>query len=132
MCGAAVEGLLAGAQDVGADLVPIVLGVTVLTSEKDVSGELLGARARVAKTAGCGGLVCAGPDLSVVKAAAPGLLCVVPGTRPAGAALDDQARVATPTEALSKGAGLLVIGRVVTGAPDPVLAAQGLLASLEI
>jgi len=120
MCLAAVEGFVAGAKDVGAPFVPIALGVTVLTSEKDVSEALLSSRARVASKAGCGGVVCAAPDLGVVRAAAPGLLCVVPGTRPEGLSTHDQARVATPARALADGASLLVIGRVVTAADDPL------------
>jgi len=122
MCAAAAAGRAAGAARAGLPA-PVGLGVTVLTSEAAASPELLTARAALAAAAGLRGLVCGAPDLPAVRAAAPGLLTVVPGTRPPGAALDDQARTATPAEALAAGADLLVIGRAVTHAPDPVAAA---------
>ena len=58
------------------------------------------------------------------------ILLITPGVRPAGAAVDDQARVATPVEALRSGADLLVIGRPITGAADPGAAAAAIAASL--
>jgi orotidine-5'-phosphate decarboxylase len=60
----------------------------------------------------------------------PDITLITPGVRPAGAATQDQARVATPEEALSAGADLLVIGRPITGAPDPGAAAAGIAAAL--
>ena len=57
-------------------------------------------------------------------------LTVVPGIRPADAATQDQKRVATPAAAMAAGADILVIGRAITGAPDPAKAAQDILASL--
>jgi orotidine-5'-phosphate decarboxylase len=53
-------------------------------------------------------------------------LAVVPGIRLPGGAVHDQARVGTPAEAIAAGADLLVVGRAVTGAPDPEAAAAGL------
>ena len=64
-------------------------------------------------------MVCAAGDLPTVRAAAPGLLTVVPGIRLAGAPVHDQGRAATPEAAVAAGAGLLVVGRAVTGAGDP-------------
>ncbi|MCE2531335.1 MAG: orotidine 5'-phosphate decarboxylase, partial [Acidimicrobiia bacterium] len=90
--------------------------------------ELLAQRARGAAAAGCGGVVCATADLEAIRAAAPELLRVVPGIRPRGAAADDQARVATPTDAVAAGADVLVIGRPVTAVEDPAAAAAALLA----
>lgn len=119
MLAAGVEGLAAGADRAGLGA-PVALAVTVLTSEGDAPAELLGERVASAVSAGCGGVVCAASDLAVVRAAGPGLFTVVPGIRPAGAATDDQKRVATPAEARSQGADLLVIGRAVTADPDPV------------
>ena len=69
-------------------------------------------------------MVCAASDLSVVSKAAPGLRKVVPGIRPSDAAVDDQARVATPGVQMRAGADLLVIGRAVTAAADPEGAAR--------
>ncbi|HVC26318.1 MAG TPA: orotidine-5'-phosphate decarboxylase [Acidimicrobiales bacterium] len=129
MLAAGVAGLRAGAAE--ADVPePCALAVTVLTSDTHAPEGLLAARASAARDSGCGGVVCAATDLAVVRAAAPGLLAVVPGTRPAGAPAHDQARVATPADALAAGAGLLVVGRVVTRAGDPERAAEELVASL--
>jgi orotidine-5'-phosphate decarboxylase len=66
----------------------------------------------------------------VVRQAAPGLVTVVPGTRPAGAAANDQARIATPGEAIVLGADLLVVGRAVTAAPDSAAAAAAFVAEV--
>jgi orotidine-5'-phosphate decarboxylase len=57
-------------------------------------------------------------------------MLVTPGVRPAGSDVNDQARVATPEEAVRAGADLLVIGRPITGAADPGAAAAGIAASL--
>ncbi|HTZ09909.1 MAG TPA: orotidine 5'-phosphate decarboxylase / HUMPS family protein, partial [Acidimicrobiales bacterium] len=129
MVRAAVEGMAGGAAAAGS-VAPCVLGVTVLTSDSDAPPELLARRAALVAAAGCGGLVCAAGDLAVTRRAAPGLLTVVPGIRPPGAARDDQARAATPAEAMAAGADLLVLGRAVTGAPDPEAAAAGVLADV--
>ena len=83
MVRAAVEGMAEGAAAAGVPA-PCVLGVTVLTSDADAPPEVLGDRAALAAAAGCGGLVCAAADLAVTRAAAPGLLTVVPGIRPSG------------------------------------------------
>jgi orotidine-5'-phosphate decarboxylase len=107
---------------------PTALGVTVLTSDSEAGS--LPARLRIAVEAGCGGAVCAAPDLAEVRQLAPRLVTVVPGIRPEGTPHDDQARVATPSEALAAGADLLVIGRAVTAASDPVAAAAALVESV--
>jgi orotidine-5'-phosphate decarboxylase len=62
-----------------------------------------------------------------IKAGRPEFLVVTPGVRPAGAALDDQARIATPKDALSSGASHLVVGRPITAASDPRAAAQAIV-----
>ena len=121
---AGVEGFATGATMAGLEL-PICLGITVLTSEQADPGSLE-SRVGFAVEAGCGGVVCAASDLGAVRALGPDLLTVVPGIRPAGVGVDDQARPATPQEAVTAGAGLLVIGRAVTHASDPVLAASGI------
>ena len=58
------------------------------------------------------------------------VVLITPGVRPAGADVGDQRRVATPREALERGADLLVIGRPITAAPDPAAAAEGIAADL--
>jgi orotidine-5'-phosphate decarboxylase len=125
----AVEGLALGAADAGM-AAPVALGVTVLTSEKDAPRDVLTARAALAAFAGCGGIVCAAPDLEAVRAAAPGLLTVVPGTRLHQVVADDQARVAAPGEAIAHGADLLVVGRPVTASERPEIAAAEIAASI--
>jgi orotidine-5'-phosphate decarboxylase len=148
-----VRGAAASAAALGADLLTVhasggpamvaaaveaapamrVLAVTVLTSLDPATLDAVGQRAveeqvprlaRLAVDAGAAGIVCAPTDVAAVRAAVgPGVLLVTPGVRPAGADVGDQARVATPRAALEAGADLLVIGRPITEAADPVEAA---------
>ena len=129
MLRAGVEGLSEGARNAGFDR-PVALAVTVLTSDNDAPEHILPKRIGLAVEAGAGGVICAGTDVQLVKQLAPRLKAVVPGTRPVGVQAHDQARVTTPHEAISAGADLLVIGRAVTHAEDPVDAAKALANSL--
>jgi orotidine-5'-phosphate decarboxylase len=129
MVRAGVEGLREGAAGAGADE-PDALGVTVLTSEPEATPHLLRQRVTAGLDGGCHGFVCAVADVATVRQLAPSSLVVTPGIRPVGAPVDDQGRVATPRQAVDAGAGLLVIGRPVTSADDPVAAARALVASL--
>lgn len=122
MLRAGVDGLDDGAASAGLPQ-PVALGVTVLTSDRDAPAHILPKRVRVAVEAGCRGLVCAAGDVVEAKQYAPRLVAVVPGIRPAGVASHDQARPATPGDAIRSGADLLVIGRAVTQADDPAAAA---------
>lgn len=122
MLKAAVDGLNEGATKAGL-AAPIVLAVTVLTSDPTASEELLKERLNAALTSGCGGVVCAATDLPVIRAASADIITLVPGIRPAGVPTHDQGRVATPAQAIRDGADLLVIGRAVTNADDPASAA---------
>ncbi|MGH8871035.1 MAG: orotidine-5'-phosphate decarboxylase [Acidimicrobiia bacterium] len=110
-----------------------VLAVTVLTSldgpglaragvDKPL-GDQVEVMSRLAAGAGAEGVVCAVPEASLVRALGLGLTVVTPGIRPAGAIASDQRRVATPAEAIRQGADLLVVGRPITDAPDPVASA---------
>ncbi len=118
-----------------------VLAVTVLTSLDSDALAAVGLAgppeaavvrlARLAVGAGAGGLVCSPHEVAAVRAAVgKGPLLVVPGVRPAGAAKGDQARVATPAEAISAGADVIVLGRPLRDAQDPAAAARGVAASL--
>jgi len=108
---------------------PGILGVTVLTSlsEDDlradgISGgmrEAVVRRAKLAEKAGARGIVCSPQEVADVRAASATLALVVPGVRPAGAALGDQKRVATPASAIAAGADYLVVGRPIRDARDP-------------
>jgi orotidine-5'-phosphate decarboxylase len=130
---------------------PRLLAITVLTSMD--AGELSAVGvadspatqvlrlARLARAAGIDGLVCSAEEVAAVREAmGPKALLVVPGIRPAGdmgavagdglVANDDQRRVATPAEAMARGASMLVVGRPITQADDPAKAAAGILAEM--
>jgi len=129
MLQAGVEGLREGASRAGADE-PWSLAITVLTSDADAPPHIMPKRVMLAAEAGCTGIVCAAADLKDAHAYAPRLKRIVPGIRMAGTDTHDQARAATPAAALSNGADLLVIGRAVTQAEDPVAAAEALVGEL--
>ena len=131
MLRAGVEGLAVGADLAGLP-VPTALAVTVLTSDGGAPPHILPKRVGMALEAGCGGLVCAVADVAEARRLGPDLTIVTPGIRPAGSPTHDQARAATPQEAFAAGADLLVIGRAVTAADDPVLAAAALVESLDL
>jgi orotidine-5'-phosphate decarboxylase len=118
-----------------------IVAVTVLTSlgEPDLTriglaGPVSDAARRLAAlavAAGARGLVCSPHEVAAVRAeVGHDIMLITPGVRPAGSAAHDQARVATPEEALRAGADLLVIGRPITGAADPGAAASAIAASL--
>lgn len=120
-----------------------VIAVTMLTSLGDEDLPSLGLTppvgdqvlrlAGLAKECGLDGVVCSAHEIvRLRKGLGPDFLLVVPGIRPAGAALGDQRRVMGPAEARDAGANVLVIGRPITGAPDPALAAQDIAQSLGI
>lgn len=129
MLRAGVEGLEEGAANAGLPI-PTSLAVTVLTSDAGAPDHIVPQRLRAAMEAGCTGVVCAVDDLSDVRSIAPRMIKVTPGIRPAGTAANDQARAATPRAALDLGSDLLVIGRAVTAADDPVAAAQAIAEEL--
>ncbi|MDY7101113.1 MAG: orotidine-5'-phosphate decarboxylase [Actinomycetota bacterium] len=126
MLSAGVEGLRAGAGDAGLDA-PVPLAVTVLLSDGHAPPHLVPERVVAAAEAGCGGIVCAADDLATIAEVAPRLIRVVPGIRAEGPPHVDQPRAVTPRAALGAGADLIVIGRAVTSAPDPEVAANALL-----
>ena len=125
MLRAGVEGLETGAADAGL-APPIGLGVTVLTSDNDAPPHIVPKRIAIAIESGCRGIVCAARDVREARQYAPRMKIVVPGIRPVGTPANDQARAATPREAVEAGADLLVIGRAVTAADDPAIAAAAL------
>jgi orotidine-5'-phosphate decarboxylase len=129
MLRAGVEGLAEGALRAGLER-PAALAVTILTSDTGVPPHVFVDRVHAAVEAGCGGIVCAAADVPEARRLAPQLLTVVPGIRPTGTPVNDQGRVATPSEALGAGADLLVVGRAVTAASDRRKAAVALAESL--
>jgi len=139
--GAAMIAAAREAAEAAGEARPILLAVTVLTSIDAAALAATGVTdppaaqvvrlARLALAAGADGLVCSPQEVAPIRqacGAAP--LLVVPGIRPAGSAVGDQARVATPAEAVAAGADWLVIGRPITGALDPAAAAAAIAASL--
>lgn len=131
MLEAAVKGVTEGAASAGI-APPTVLAVTVLTSDPHASPALLRERLDAAIAARCPGIVCAAPDLAVIRAAAPGMTMVVPGIRPAGVPTHDQNRVATPRTAIEAGADVLVVGRAITHADLPAEAAKAIFEEVAV
>ena len=87
--------------------------------------------AGLAATAGARALVCSPREIAIVRAeVGTDLTLITPGVRPAGSANGDQARTATPEQALAAGADLLVVGRPITGAVDPGAAAKAIAETL--
>lgn len=121
------------------DVCPKIIGVTLLTSigANALSQELaigmdtntyVRHLATLAIISKLNGIVCSAADLPAIKdILPPNFVVITPGIRPAGAAIGDQARVATPKEALQNGATLLVVGRPITAAKDPAEAAEKIL-----
>lgn len=117
---------------------PHVLAVTLLTSmgERDLLDIGLGGDplenvvrlARLAKDAGCAGVVCSAQESRGIKdLLGRDFLTLTPGIRPAGAAHGDQKRVTSPAGAVGAGADYLVVGRPITQAPDALAAAKAIL-----
>jgi orotidine-5'-phosphate decarboxylase len=121
---------------------PLVIGVTVLTSMNDQALAEVGVSrpmleqvvhlARLAKASGLDGVVASPQETPAIRdACGPDFQIVTPGIRLADQqGKDDQARTLTPAEAMSAGASYLVIGRPITGAPNPREAAEKIAASL--
>ncbi|MEV0200855.1 orotidine-5'-phosphate decarboxylase [Nonomuraea sp. NPDC050691] len=118
-----------------------IASVTVLTSlgEADLAAiglagpadDAVRRLAAMSVEAGATALVCSPNEVAAVRAeVGPDITLITPGVRPAGADAQDQARVATPEQALADGADLLVIGRPITAAPDPGAAAASIAAAL--
>jgi orotidine-5'-phosphate decarboxylase len=118
-----------------------IAAVTLLTSLSEADLREIGIQgppadaarrmAAVAVGAGAQALVCSPREVAAVRAeVGPDVTLITPGVRPVGADTQDQARVATPEDAIAHGADLLVIGRPITGAPDPGAAAAGIAAAL--
>jgi orotidine-5'-phosphate decarboxylase len=117
-----------------------VLAVTVLTSldQKDlfsigVAGTLGSQVDRLASLSaqqGAEGVICSPQEVPIVKNASSDLLAVTPGIRTSGDDADDQKRTSTPGAAMELGADLLVVGRSITAAEDPVAVAAEINASL--
>jgi len=117
-----------------------VIAVTVLTSLDDTDLESIGvagdSHAQVerltalAREAGLDGVVCSGAEVKAARKSWSDGFFVVPGVRPAETGAGDQKRVVTPRQALDNGASILVVGRPITQAEDPDIAARAIAATL--
>jgi orotidine-5'-phosphate decarboxylase len=117
-----------------------VVAVTVLTSLDGDDLESIGLASdpheqvqrltALAREAGLDGVVCSGNEVAAAKKSWPDGFFVVPGVRPADSHVADQKRVMTPRKALDAGASILVVGRPITQAEDPDLAARAIEATL--
>jgi orotidine-5'-phosphate decarboxylase len=121
---------------------PKLIAVTVLTSMDAAALNAVGVSnspaeqalrlGRLAASSGMDGMVCSAEEVrSLREAIGPEAVLVVPGIRPAGSAVDDQRRIATPGDAIARGASLLVIGRPITRAGEPAAAAASILREIE-
>jgi len=118
-----------------------VLAVTVLTSLSDSdlvemgftdsTAALVERRIHQAVKAGCDGVIASPHEAALARRiGGPGFLVVTPGVRPDWAAKNDQARAASPSDALKAGASHIVCGRPITAANDPREAAQRICAEM--
>jgi orotidine-5'-phosphate decarboxylase len=115
-----------------------VLAVTILTSStaetlREVGidlpvAEMVVKLARLAQNAEIEGVVASPQEIPLIReACGRNFLIVTPGVRPAFAVADDQKRVMTPAEAIAAGADYLVIGRPISAAQDPIMAAEAII-----
>lgn len=118
-----------------------LLAVTILTSLNEEELQNVGYQhnvqdqvvkmAKLTQNCGLDGIVCSAMEIELIRESlGQEFELMVPGIRPAGSAKGDQKRIMTPKEAVQKGATHLVIGRPITGAPDPAKAAEKILESL--
>ena len=131
--------LKAAAEAAGADLK--LLAVTLLTSmdAEDLAPsaliedptEVVRRRAELAGNCGIGGIVCSPKEVTMVRGVIPSEMSIVtPGIRPAGAAMDDQKRAATPASSIGDGADYLVVGRPIYDAEDPAASARTIVGEI--
>ena len=127
---------LAAAQDAADGEGPLIIGVTVLTSMESLGDigvqyeirEQVIRLARLTQEIGLHGVLASPLEIQPIRqACGKKFLIVTAGIRPAGTHLDDQARIASPKQAIQAGADYLVVGRPVTEAKDPLLAVKNIL-----
>ena len=120
-----------------------VLAISVLTSVDTAILSQIGVNesatdsvmrlVKLAAASGVDGVVASPQEVAAIRTAItdPNFLVVTPGIRPAQTE-DDQRRVATPAAALAAGASYLVVGRPITGAPDPLAAARAIASEMQL
>ena len=133
-------GVEEAAEERGGDRTRLV-AISVLTSMdadalasigvNDPIAEEVARLAQLAVGAGSDGIVCSPQEAAQMRALlGPDALIVCPGVRPAGAAVGDQKRIATPAAAIAAGASKLVVGRPITAAEEPAAAFEAIVAEL--
>ncbi|MCC7539324.1 MAG: orotidine-5'-phosphate decarboxylase [Deltaproteobacteria bacterium] len=133
--------MLARASEAARDGRTTLLAITVLTSLDDAALGAIGLRGTTAEAVarlgslavehGCGGLVCSPLEVSDLRGRlGTDVVLATPGVRPRGAAVGDQRRVASAEDAMAAGADLVVVGRPIRDAADPVAAARALAAEI--
>ncbi|VAX38021.1 Orotidine 5'-phosphate decarboxylase [hydrothermal vent metagenome] len=113
---------------------PLIIGITVLTSEKcgDNIADIVLERANLAKKSGLDGVVASSQEASLIRQKfGKDFVIVTPGIRPQEAECGDQKRVTTPAEAISNGSDFLVVGRPIVKAEDPLSEAQKILEEIK-
>lgn len=111
---------------------PLILGVTILTSQETEGTGGVVESARLAQTCGLHGVVASAREAAAIKkACGEEFIVVTPGIRPSGWPGDDQRRTTTPEAAIREGSDYLVVGRPITAETDPRFAAETVLAELE-
>ncbi|WP_419798021.1 MAG: orotidine-5'-phosphate decarboxylase [Terasakiella sp.] len=135
--------MLKQAANAGRDAgIPLTIAVTILTALDQDDLSAIGVNdtiedqvvrlAKLTQDNGLDGVVCSAKEIAPIRAACgPDFKLIVPGIRPAWAAKGDQKRVMAPRDAVIAGADILVIGRPITQADDPVEAAQKIAHELE-
>lgn len=140
MIGAARRGVTTAA--LGRGTRTKLVAITVLTSmDQDALGEVgvmrpvaeeVSSLASMALGAGTDGIVCSPKEAADMRRLlGPEAIIVTPGVRPAGSETADQRRVATPSEAVAAGATMIVVGRPITQAADPVRAFTSVVRDIE-
>jgi orotidine-5'-phosphate decarboxylase len=143
MMTAARLGVQEGIKESGQEQVPLLIGVTQLTSTSEdvLHNELLITKtmsdtvveyALNVKKAGLDGVVCSAQDVAMIKEkCGKDFKCITPGIRPKSAQKDDQKRTMTPNEAIQIGSDYLVIGRPITAQIDPAKAFESIIEEIE-
>ncbi len=122
--------------------IPLTIAVTILTALDQDDLTAIGINdpvedqvvrlAKLTQECGLGGVVCSAKEIAPIRAACgPDFKLIVPGIRPTWAGKGDQKRVMTPADAVKAGADVLVIGRPITQASDPVEAAKRIAEELD-
>ncbi|MAR78818.1 MAG: orotidine-5'-phosphate decarboxylase [Rhodospirillaceae bacterium] len=136
-----LEAAVQSARENYEEIKPLIIGVTLLTSLDQNDLKLLGYKGNIeetvlnlallAKKCGLDGVVCSPQEIKLIREkCGKDFMIITPGIRIDKSDKDDQVRTLSPVEAQKEGANILVIGRPITKAPDPLLIAKKIQSSL--